>query len=273
MAKKEKVNAPKMEGNVSRAVDFNLKKEDLMLLILEGRKENMEEQIAKMQQVSSDLRKRMNEAQEDLEKKVRALCYKVLNADAKKLSRGFATKDVVAGEEEDITKIFKLSLNSYSDNHNYTKYISSPIGDGKGSTYIKLNGTGVTHVQLYNRMVVSIDLSLYGRTFADNKHDILYKKEVRACGEQSRSFNLVDEALNSEFQKELSEYKTLVKIVEKFNENESLLSDILAEYDLFNRNQPRAKAKMIKEVLSRDEAGQALLGDIIQAAQGVKLLA
>jgi len=51
------------------------------------------------------------------------------------------------------------------------------------------------------------------------------------------------------------------------------LSDILAEYDLFNRNQPRAKAKMIKEVLSRDEAGQALLGDIIQAASGVKLLA
>jgi len=84
---------------------------------------------------------------------------------------------------------------------------------------------------------------------------------------------LVDESLSTDFQKELPEYKKALAIVTDLNNNESLLSDILAEYDLFNRNQPRAKAKMIKEVLSRDEAGQALLGDIIQAASGVKLLA
>jgi hypothetical protein len=271
MSKKEKVNAPKMEGNVSRAVDFNLKKEDLMLLILEGRKENMEEQIAKMQQTSGVLLTEIGNGQDELKKKVKALCYKVLNADAKKLAKGFSTKDVE--EEEDITRVFKLTLNESSDQHTYTKFVSSPIGDGKGSTYIKINKTGMTSIYLYSRMSISIDLSLYGKTFADAKHDVLYRKEVRACGEQSRSFTLVDESLSTDFQKELPEYKKLLKSVEAYNNNESLLSDILAEYDLFNRNQPRAKAKMIKEVLSRDEAGQALLGDIIQAASGVKLLA
>jgi len=273
MSKKEKVNAPAMEGNVSRAVDFNLKKEDLMLLILEGRKENMEEQIAKMQQTSGELRHKLVEAQDVLRKKVKALCYKVLNADAKKLAKGFATKDKEDDEEEDITKVFKLNLNHTSDVHPYVKYVSSPIGDGKGSTYIKINKEDNNFITLYNRMTISIDLSLYGKTFADAKHDILYRKEVRACGEQSRSFTLVEESLSTDFQKEMPEYKKLLVIVTDLNNNESLLSDILAEYDLFNRNQPRAKAKMIKEVLSRDEAGQALLGDIIQAASGVKLLA
>ena len=271
MSKKEKVNAPKMEGNVSRAVDFNLKKEDLMLLILEGRKENMEEQIAKMQQTSGVLLTEIGNGQDELKKKVKALCYKVLNADAKKLAKGFSTKDVE--EEEDITRVFKLGLSDTSDIHTYVKYVSSPIGDGKGSTYIKINKTGMTSIYLYSRMSISIDLSLYGKTFADAKHDVLYRKEVRACGEQSRSFTLIDESLSTDFQKELPEYKKLLKSVEAYNNNESLLSDILAEYDLFNRNQPRAKAKMIKEVLSRDEAGKALLGDIIQAASGVKLLA
>ena len=73
MSKKEKVNAPKMEGNVSRAVDFNLKKEDLMLLILEGRKENMEEQIAKMQQTSGVLLTEIGNGQDELKKKVKGL--------------------------------------------------------------------------------------------------------------------------------------------------------------------------------------------------------
>jgi len=272
MAKKEKVNAPAMEGNVSRAVDFNLKKEDLMLLILEGRKENMEVEIAQMQKVSGELLTEIGNGQDELKKKVKALCYKVLNVDAKKLARGFANKEKDE-EEEDITKVFKLSLIDSSDQHTYTKFVSSPIGDGKGSTYIKINKTGMTNIYVYSRMSISIDLSLYGKTFADAKHDVLYRKEVRACGEQSRSFTLVDESLSTDFQKELPEYKKLLKSVEAYNNNESLLSDILAEYDLFNRNQPRAKAKMIKEVLSRDEAGQALLGDIIQAASGVKLLA
>ena len=64
-----------------------------------------------------------------------------------------------------------------------------------------------------------------------------------------------------------------MELIQKYGANETLLSDILAEYDLFNRNQPRAKAKMIKEVLSRDESGQALLENIMTAASGVKLLA
>lgn len=55
-------NNPSMEGGVNRAIDFSLKKEDLMLLILEGRKENMEEQIAQIQGVSTQLYKDLEEA-------------------------------------------------------------------------------------------------------------------------------------------------------------------------------------------------------------------
>lgn len=268
---------PEMENGVERKVDFNLKKEDLMLLILEGRKENMEEEIAKIQQVSSTLHKQMDDAQKELEKKVRTLCMATINADAKKLAKAFSgsVMDEESGfdEETDFVKgPFRLRLNDWQEGHNYTKYESRPIGDGKGSTFIKQNRETSTSISLYRGMTLFFTLSLHGKTFLD-KSELFQHDTPSPCREYSKEYTIADQHLDVEKQRKLPEYIKLKKIVEDYNKNESLLSDILAEYDLFNRNQPRAKAKMIKEVLGRDEQGQALLDNIITAAKGQKLLA
>lgn len=277
-----KKNNPAMEGGVSRAVDFNLKKEDLMLLILEGRKENMEEEIGKIQTVSTELRIKIKEAQDAFKKKVSKLCAALITPEAKKIAKAFSTisdeeTDMTQseGDDEDTFKLgesFNLALQGHHEYHEYTKFASRPIGDGKGSTYVKQQERATATIELYGSMAVTMKVSLYGKTFVKYS-EMLRNKDVRACGEYSRDFTIVNENLNLETQRELPEYKALLKVVEALNQNESLLSDILAEYDLFNRNQPRAKAKMIKEVLARDESGQALLENIMTAASGVKLIA
>lgn len=265
-------NNPAMEGGVNRAVDFSLKKEDLMLLILEGRKENMEEEIGKMQTVSTNLRSELSEAEVKFREKMTKLVLKSLNAEAKQLARGFSKKD--GGEDDhDLEKIFNIKLNAVTEEAVYTAFVSQPIGDGKGSTYIKQQVNKNVRFQSYNAVSVSIDMSLHGKTFA-NKADIYYRKDyVRACSEYSKEFTIVSENLDRDFLKTIKEYQNMQEIADKLAANESLLSDILAEYDLFNRNQPRAKAKMIKEVLGRDDEGSALLESIITAASGRKLLA
>ncbi len=267
-----------MEGGVSRAVDFNLKKEDLMLLILEGRKEHMEEEIAKIQTVSTTLKKELQEAEKALEKKIRKLCMATLNPEAKKLAKAFSISEdekemsiEEEDEDENASTQFKLSLSRKTEYVEYTKYSSKAIGDGKGGTYIKQQNQQNVEFDIFYRMQLSLALSLHGRVFL-KKEEILKSSEVRACNEYSRDFQIADETLDVEFQRTLPEYKACKDIATKLASNESILSDILAEYDLFNRNQPRAKAKMIKEVLSRDDAGQALLGNIMTAASGVKLL-
>lgn len=278
-----KKSSPAMEGGVSRAVDFNLKKEDLMLLILEGRKENMEEEIGKIQTVSTDLREKIKEAQAAFKKKVSKLCAAIITPEAKKIAKAFST---VSEDEEDMRQIesdedsddinlgesFVLNIGHHIEHHEYTKYASRPIGDGKGSTYVKQQERASETLSLYSSMEVNMKVSLYGKTFV-KPDSILRNKDVRACGEYSRDFTIINESLNLETQRELPEYKKLLGLVKDLTANESLLSDILAEYDLFNRNQPRAKAKMIKEVLARDESGQALLDNIMTAASGVKLIA
>lgn len=277
-----KKTSPAMEGGVSRAVDFNLKKEDLMLLILEGRKENMEEEIAKIQTLSTDLRSELEEAQKVFKKKVSTLCMKTISPEAKKLAKLFSdkpdeelkmTENEEDGEEEQsFGESFKLHISNHNEPHEFTRFVSKAIGDGKGGTYVKQQMRDSVSVQLYGSMSVSLALSLYGKTYAQ-AGPLFRNKVIRACGEYSRDFKIVEESLDLAHQREMKEYKDMMAIVKKYTQNESLLSDILAEYDLFNRNQPRAKAKMIKEVLSRDESGQALLENIMTAASGVKLLA
>lgn len=272
-------NNPSMEGGVNRAIDFSLKKEDLMLLILEGRKENMEEQIAQIQGVSTQLHKDLEEAQKAYKKKVLALCGKTLNAEAKKLARMLSDKDEVVvqeGNEDDDELVledgFKIHLTTYSQQFNYDYFASRAIGDGKGSTYIKQTDTRAIGYTQFSAMKLTVSLSLQGKTFL-KEDEMFLGKTVKACVEYSRDFEIANQQLERTFLETLPEYKKVVEVVTKLGDNESLLSDILAEYDLFNRNQPRAKAKMIKEVLGRDESGQALLDNIMTAASGVKLLA
>lgn len=274
-------NNPSMEGGVNRAIDFSLKKEDLMLLILEGRKENMEEQIAQIQGVSTQLNKDLYEAEKAYKKKVLALCGKTLNADAKKLARMFSDKEEVvvqdAGDEDEADELvledgFKINLSTYSQQIHYDYFASRAIGDGKGSTYIKQTGQrSVTYTQ-FTSMKLTVALTLQGKTFL-KEDDLFLGKTVKACVEYSRDFEIANQQLDRMHLETLPEYKKVVEVAGKLGANESLLSDILAEYDLFNRNQPRAKAKMIKEVLGRDESGQALLDNIMTAASGVRLLA
>jgi hypothetical protein len=269
---KTKVSNPAMEGSVSRAVDFNLKKEDLMLLILEGRKEVMEDEIGKLQTTSTNLNKELVEAQEKFKKRVEKSFLKTLNAESKRILSSISKEST--DSPDDVTpEGFKLSLQSTTDDFSYTRFEARPIGDGKGSTYIKeQRQTGITR-RLYTGGKISVMFSLNGKVFA-NKSDLFARKDgVRSCNEYGKEFVIIDESFDREYQKTFPEWKKLSDVAENLAKIDNLLSDILAEYDLFNRNQPRAKAKMIKEVLSRDEAGQALLGNIMAAANGVKLLA
>ncbi len=279
MAKTNDKKNPELEGGVNRAVDFSLKKEDLMLLILEGRKEIMEERISEIQKVSDNLRKECQAAEEVFRKKILKLATKTLNAEAKKIAKAFAptnNDELLLHENDDSDELadgFNIYLSSSLLSIDYTKYICAPIGvDNKNSTYIKKSTISGVQYTIYHRMKLTFSLSLQGKTFI-NKNDLFGPVEVKACSEYRRDFEVANQALDRNFLEKLPEYKAIVDIATKLAENESLLSDVLAEYDLFNRNQPRAKAKMIKEVLARDEAGQALLGNIITAASGVKLLA
>ena len=273
-------NNPSMEGGVNRAIDFSLKKEDLMLLILEGRKENMEEQIAQIQGVSTQLQKDLYEAEKAYKKKVLALCGKTLNSDTKKLARMFSDKEEVVVQESNEDEAdelvledgFKINLGTYSQNINYDYFVSRAIGDGKGSTYIKQTAQRSVNYTQFTSMKLTVSLTLQGKTFL-KEDDLFLGKTVKACVEYSRDFEIANQQLDRAYLETLPEYKKVVEVAGKLGDNESLLSDILAEYDLFNRNQPRAKAKMIKEVLGRDESGQALLDNIMTAASGVKLLA
>jgi hypothetical protein len=274
-----------MEGQVTRGVDFNLKKDDLMLLILEGRKEQMEEEIGKLQNVSTALRKDLVKAEEKFKTKVTKRVSKTLNAEAVKLAGAFSRKGANlddAGEDseaDDADEVstegaFKIGLHARVDaSAAYTQFSSKPIGDGKGATYIKQQGQSAITFNVYNRAVITMEFSIHGKTFA--KKDPMFKRKdyVQACSEYSKTFTILDEALDVETQQEMAEYKVVKEVAEKIAANEQLLSDILAEYDLFSRNQPRAKANMIKQVLSRDDSGQALLENIFEAAKGVKLLA
>ena len=272
---KLKVSNPAMEGSVSRAVDFNLKKEDLMLLILEGRKEVMEDEIGKLQTASTNLNKELVEAQEKFKKRVEKSFLKTLNAESKKILSSISKESTDDTNDDDAVtpEGFKLSLHSTTDDFEYTRFEARPIGDGKGSTYIKeQRQTGITR-RIYTGGKISVMFSLNGKVFA-NKSDLFARKDgVRSCNEYGKEFVIIDESFDREYQKTFPEWKKLSDVAENLAKIDNLLSDILAEYDLFNRNQPRAKAKMIKEVLSRDEAGQALLGNIMAAANGVKLLA
>lgn len=268
---------PKMEGGVSRAVDFNLKKEDLMLLILEGRKEVMEEEISAIQTKSVELQKDLEKAQEVLRKDIHSRVFKTLNAEAKKLIESFSIKDLKKKEDEDDDELTENSLKIILVTENvripYTRFVSEGIGANKTGTHIKNQRTDYVDFQTYRSAKISVALSLHGRTFV-NKNDIFSNKEfTRACSEYSRDFIIAEESLDKEFITKTATYQKVEVIAKKLAENNSLYSDIIAEYDLFNRNQPRAKARMIKEVLGRDESGQALLENIVAAASGVKLLA
>lgn len=271
-------NNPSMDGSVSRAVDFNLKKEDLMLLILEGRKENMEVEIAKIQQKSTELLDSINKAKEVFRKKMYSICSKTMNAEAKRIAKMFSDKELedVDIEEDDDEELsldgFKLSLTSFNENFEYVNHVSKPIGDSKGSTYIKQTMRSHFGYPIFSSMNLKLTISLHGKTFV-NKNPVFKSEAIRAAGGYVQDFEIASERLDETYQRELPEYKKMYSLIEGYTSNETLLSDILAEYDLFNRNQPRAKAKMIKEVLSRDESGQALLENIMTAASGVKLLA
>lgn len=278
---KTKTANPEMEGGVSRAIDFNLKKEDLMLLILEGRKEQMEEQIAAIQQTSIELMDKYRKQNTKLYDAILKICKKSINAEAKKLDKLFGESGMTDVDEDDdqnedevkLGKSIKASLSSSYAEHPYTVFASTPIGGegAKGSTYIKSTKTKQFQMHVPTRFSVTINITPGGKVFA-NDHDVFYNDKVRPCREYGHSFTLLDESLDEKFVKGTDEYKEMFETAKQYCHNENLLSDILAEYDLFNRNQTRAKAKMIKEVLGRDEAGQALLGNIMTAASGVKLI-
>lgn len=282
MAKTKTAN-PEMEGGVSRAVDFNLKKEDLMLLILEGRKEQMEEQIASIQQTSISLMDVYRKQNDKLYKKILEACKKTINAEAKKLDKTFGQNgmaDLDLDEDYDTEngenkfgKSMRVDLSRSHSDHEYSIFMSAPIGGegSKGSTYIKSTRTKSFSIALPSRFAVTIEITPGGKVFANND-PIFFHETVKPCREYGHKFTLVDESLNMETIRKTDEYKEMMETVKSYCHNENLLSDILAEYDLFNRNQTRAKAKMIKEVLGRDEAGQALLGNIMTAASGVKLI-
>ncbi len=259
---------PKMEGGVNRAIDFSLKKEDLMLLILEGKKEVMEEQIGRLQNISSNLRKELSDAVAKIQPKVKKVLLRTLSADAKKIAKGFGRNDE---DEVELEKVFDLSLSTEEVDIPYIKYETEAIGEGRGSSFIKVQKNRNLQIFLFNRVKMTMQFSLQGKTFA-TKASIFSEELIRPCAEYPKTITVLDQDLSIDAQKELPEFKAAKAIAEKLAENETLYSDLVSEYDLFNRNQPRAKAKMIKQVLQRDEAGQALLGNIFDAAKGVKLL-
>jgi hypothetical protein len=269
MAKKTTPN-PSMDGSVSRGIDFNLKKEDLMLLILEGRKEIMENELSKLQTKKSQLYTKLTSASNEFSNKMKKLVLKSLNTEAKRLAEVFG----VIQEDDDMheNNMFQVALIPGNlGKVDYTRYSVKQIS-GTGSSCIKVEDTAIININRYRAVRVQINLTLEGRSFA-NKHAIYKRKdEVNLCRETSRSFILLDADLDMEEQTKIPEYLAYEKVAKECAQIENLYSDVLSEYDLFGRNHPRAKAKMIKEVLARDEAGQAMLANIITAASGVKLL-
>lgn len=258
----EQVTVTPMKGDVNRGIDFNLKKEDLMLLILEGRKEIMEEKIAELQKKQASLLDDQGNAQKKFDEKLKHLALASINVEARKM--------VPVTQEMPFEKFARVELSTYAFEIPYILFSSGPIGDGRGGAYIKHQRNSNVTVWLAQRVIVKVELqddkAVYARKTA------LYKNTISPAGSYKTTVQIVDEYLDLEYQKTLPEYKKLVEIATEYSQVSSLLSDVISEYDLFNRNQPRAKAKMIKEVLSRDAQGKEMLDNIFQAAKGVKLL-
>ncbi len=262
---------PEMEKNgVDRSVDFTLKKEDLMLLILEGRKEIMETEIAKLQDKSTKFKADLKQAQANFEGKMRKLMLKTLNSEAKRLVQSFAKPE---NEDVDLGKLISVEFSTHEINKTFTKFVSRPLGnDGRTSAYIKQQLTDKIDIWAFSQVRMSLTMSLKGKTFS-NKSEVFKRNDfVQPSDSRSQSFELLNDYLDIEYQKTLPEFKVLDAIAGDLAHNEQLLSEIITEYDLFTRNQPRSKAKMIKEVLNRDDAGRALMENIAAAAKGQALL-
>jgi hypothetical protein len=259
-------NIPNMEGNVQRGVDFNLKKEDLMLLILEGRKEVMEETIAKLQNKQQAEKDTFDKLQKVLTDKCRDILLEAFNKEAKTIANNFGN-----GE-----KSFELKLDSSAVSIPFVQFSSDPIknssGGAAGSTYIKSQKSAAVNIYIPSKASYKISISLIGKQFV--KANSLFQGEPLACRDNMNlTVTAAEQRVDDEAVKKLAEYKTVEEAAKQYTETSSLLSEMITEYDLFCRNQPRAKAAMIKEVLGSDEAGKALLNSITEAAKGVKLLA
>lgn len=262
-----KVVPPIDENKVQRNIDFNLKKEDLMLLILEGKKEVMEEVIAGLQKKKNQLFEVTVEKQAAFEKAVRATLMKALSSGAKKLIKTYSVSE--KAEDESLT----VKLDDYGQPVDFTAYTAAPINmEGRsGGTYIKTEFKKYTTIIMFNRVTFSITLNFSGIECLD-KNKLFKNADPRPCVASTQTIRIGDETLDVEEQKKMKEYQELLSAVEDYNKCYSEMSEIMADYDLFSRNQTRAKASMIKEVLGRDDAGKALLDNISQAAKGVKLL-
>jgi hypothetical protein len=271
--------------DVDRSIDFSLKKEDLMLLILEGRKENLEEEIATLQQRNSDSWIKVEEKRKLFRKKVEAVGLSFVSESAKKLvsqyglaKAGDKSVDIEDDDyehDEDGPKFdnddLRVVLTESSESYDYRVFAAKPIGEAKGGAFIKQEMAKTYYVKIFTRVEIQGRIAFGGNTYL-KKNKFMSNLAAPKCMDSSRVVILGTASLDKVELHKTAEFVSYMDAVEAAAKCETLLSEITTEYDLFNRNQPRAKAKMIKEVLSRNEAGQDLLAAITTAAKGQKLL-
>lgn len=261
-------HTPAMEGSVSRSVDFNLKKEDLMTLILEGRKEVMEEEISKLSKLRALLTDKFDQQVNLFRDAVIKSLEKAVNKDAKNLAKQYGT-----GEDANVT----VSLVQREEHINFMieslQSVKNEWGEKVGTqANIRSQTLNTIKLPIFISASFNVHLSFGGHIFVQ-AHD-LFKREPLGCSStgNSSSFTLARQDLNIDKQREMPEYKLMKETAEKLKETIVAFAQLTADYALFTSNKERSKAAMIKEVLSRDEAGQALLDNIVAASKGVKLL-
>lgn len=244
MTKKSKL----IEGGIERAIDLNLKKEDVLLLLMEGRKEVLEVEIQSLQGKVSTLVENINKAcdalktlvEEDVKKAIATLCEK----------RGFDIENI------------KIESRAGYQNFKYSSYIASKIGDSQGLMKV------MSETTFSYTLISSIHATYKEDVKTTLKSGFLLNNTV----EFAFNGNILSHSVNMELLKKAKEYKALDKALDEYGKHMSLLTSIKVDYDLFCKGGPRAKAQMIKAALSGDESGKQILDVVSNAAKGVKLL-
>jgi hypothetical protein len=258
MAKQTKT-AP-IGGAITRAVDLNLKKEDVLLLLMEGRKEVLEQEIQKLYLKQNEL----NIEGVKLRDIYKEECRKIIN-------------NLIPVEYQDFAKFLNASVNVEVLSSKYYKieydyYSTTSIGSNSNNGIMKVNNKQELNISSPFNLRFFIPYHPTGIEF--KKTAVLNFNKEMAISVSSTFLSIylgVGEVNQKEFEK-LQSFKNLVKNYKEYAEIKSLHSNIVAEYDIFSKGGTRAKAQMIKASLAGDPEGEKILEVVNAASKGVKLL-
>lgn len=258
-----------MNAQVDRNVDFNLKKDDLMTLIVEGRKENMEEEISRLTMQIQELELKFNTAKEGFEK--------VMISDLKNAFIDKARAIVAHLPEPEKGLVVNLSTTFLHETCSVAEVsaLKNTFGEKIGGL-MKINKQENIPLTIYTRAEFEIIFDFSKDVYVDSSLKLFlpviqssssYRDNYRTATVTVGVFDL-----NLEEQKKLPEFIKMKEAAQSLLQVKKEVAEFTADYALLCANKERSKAAMIKQILGQDANGQVLLENLTKASKSFKLL-